>query len=273
VAYLYTFSTASTSPLTSVTMTVPAGTTAAPVVGAVTPATLAVGANVTLVGTTVTYAFASTLVAAGTPVSITLTGFTNTATSGSYAAQLATLSGGTTIDTGVTPTVLLTGLLTLTSPSVLSWGSTLTGSPISVVDASTGDQQFTVNDSTETAAGWNVTVSATTFTNGTHTLPDSGTLATNGSLSAMTSMLAPSATCVTTCTLPGDTVAYPVAITTAASPASFEIWDTPAGGGAHAVIIGGHSAADPLGWWVNIPANAYAGAYTSTITIAVVAGP
>ncbi|HEY1621832.1 MAG TPA: hypothetical protein VGG25_29705, partial [Streptosporangiaceae bacterium] len=58
------------------------------------------------------------------------------------------------------------GSLTLTSPSSLSWTGTLTGLDQSLVDTTAADQQYTVNDATGTGAGWHVTISATTFTNG-----------------------------------------------------------------------------------------------------------
>jgi WxL domain surface cell wall-binding len=166
------------------------------------------------------------------------------------------------------------GALTLTSPASLSWSATLTGTDQSAVDVVPGDQQYTVDDATGTGAGWHVTTSATTFTSGSDTLPDAGTFVTNGSVSSVSAASGPTATCTGTCTLPTDTTTYPVAITTAASsPTAVTIYDASAGTGLGQVVIGGSAAANPVGWWVNLPADTVAGTYTSTITMAIVSAP
>ena len=135
------------------------------------------------------------------------------------------------------------------------------------------DQQLTVNDSSGTASGWDVTVSATTFSSGSHTLPDTGRLEFNGSTSSLTGA-APSAACVGSCVVPVDTTTYPVAIDTAASsPDAFTIYDASAGTGTGVVALGGPSATHPIGWWIQVPASAYAGSYTSTLTLTLVSGP
>jgi hypothetical protein len=171
-------------------------------------------------------------------------------------------------------TVTPVGNLTLTSPSSLTWAVTANGSNQSVVDAVAGDQQLTATDNTGTGAGWHITVSATTFTNGTHTLPNTGALSFTGSVTAVTSTAAPSATCVSSCTLPTDTTTYPVVINTAASsPSTFTIFDTAAATGEGVLTIGGSTAANPIGWWVQVPGSTSTGSYTSTLTIAVVSGP
>jgi hypothetical protein len=175
----------------------------------------------------------------------------------------------------MTGTVTLSqGSLTLTSPPSLTWAGTLTGLDQSLVDMSSTDQQYTVNDATGTGAGWHVTTSATTFTNGAHTLPNTGTFVTNGSLALVTSTSAPTATCSGTCTLPTNTTSYPVAITTATTtPTPVTIYDTQASTGLGQIIIGGSSQAHPVGWWVNVPASASYGSYTSTITMQITSGP
>jgi hypothetical protein len=172
-------------------------------------------------------------------------------------------------------TVTLTGgALTLTSPAQLNWTGTLTGTSQTLVDTTAGDQQYTVIDATGSGAGWHVTTAATTFTNGTHTFANAGTFVTNGSLTAIGSTTGPSATCTLTCTLPTDTTTYPVAITTAASaPTPVLIYDTAAATGLGSIVIGGSAAANPVGWWVNVPGSASSGAYVSTITMAIVSGP
>jgi WxL domain surface cell wall-binding len=166
------------------------------------------------------------------------------------------------------------GTLNLTSPTSLTWAASLNGTNQSVVDVTPADQQLTVNDATGTAAGWHVTTSATTFTNGAHLLPDTGTLVLDGSVGSISATTAPAATCVATCTLPTDSTTYPAAITTAGTaPTAVTIYDTPAATGVGQVVLGGSTSSGPIGWWVNVPANAFAGAYTSTITQAVVSAP
>lgn len=166
------------------------------------------------------------------------------------------------------------GSLTLTSPSSLTWSETLNGLDQSVVDVGASDQQYTVNDATGTGAGWHVTMSATTFTNSSHTLLNTGTLSTNGSVTSISGTGAPTATCSATCTVPTNTTTYPVAITTAAtSPTPSVIYDTSVNTGLGQVVIGGSAAADPVGWWLQIPASVYTGSYVSTVTLEVISGP
>jgi hypothetical protein len=178
----------------------------------------------------------------------------------------------------MTGTVSLTaGALTLTSPTALSWATTLDGLAQNLVDATPADQQYTVGDATGSATGWHVTTSATTFTNGTHALPNTGTFVTNGSVTSITSTYAPTASCTGstgTCTLPSNSTTYPVAITTAASsPTPVTIYDTAVSSGVGQITIGGSTQPDPVGWWVSIPASAVAGSYTSTITMEIISGP
>lgn len=66
------------------------------------------------------------------------------------------------------------------------------------------------------APGWHSTVSATTFTTGggtPHTLADTGTFSTNGSVTSISGTGAPTAACASgsTCTVPTNTTTYPVA--------------------------------------------------------------
>jgi hypothetical protein len=186
---------------------------------------------------------------------------------------------GTAVPAGttctMTGTVSLTGgSLTLTSPSSLSWAGTLNGSDQQIVDVNSADQQYTVNDATGSGAGWHVTTSATTFTNGTHTFANTGTFSTNGSVSSISSTSAPTATCTGTCTPPTNGTTYPVAITTAtSSPTPSTIYDTAINTGLGQIVIGGSTNPNPVGWWVYVPASASAGSYTSTITMEIISGP
>lgn len=192
---------------------------------------------------------------------------------GASACSGSITAGNSCTDTG---TLTLTGgSLTMTPPSALGWSATLSGTTSYAVDTTAADQGFVVDDNTGSGAGWHVTVSATTFTSGSNTLSDSGTFSVNGSLSSNTSSTAPSDTCVTTCTLPNDSgVTYPVAITTASSsPTASTIYTAAANSGLGDVTIGGNSSADPIGWWLEIPATTEAGTYTSTITFSIISAP
>jgi hypothetical protein len=242
-------------------------------VGTVTPAAVAAGGTVSLADGTLTYSFTPATVAAGTAVSIEITGLANTSTAGSYTSVITTQDAGTGVDSGTTPGVSFPGTLTLASPGSLAWATQENGLNQSSVAGEPADQTLTVNDSSGTESGWNVTVSATTFSSGSHTLPDTGGLEFNGSTSALTGA-APSAACVGSCVLPVDTTTYPVAIDTAASsPDAFTIYDASAGTGTGVVALGGPSTTHPIGWWIQVPASAYAGSYTSTITLTLVSGP
>jgi hypothetical protein len=191
------------------------------------------------------------------------------------------------------------GVLSLTTPGSLTWAAGLTGVDQEVVDAVLLDQIYTVDNATGATAGWNVTVAATTFTNGLATLPD-GTLAaptfvTNGDLGLEApatgvttgpATVAPTATCTTgaTCVLPttgSNATTYPVAILTAAAavggvggPTAYVIYSVAAAsGGLGSIDIGGSGALNPVAWWLNVPADAALGAYASTIVMAVNSGP
>ena len=165
-------------------------------------------------------------------------------------------------------TVTLTaGSLSMTAPSP-AWSATLNGLDQSV--NSTGTTTTVVNDSTGSGAGWHVTLSATTFTTGTDTLP-TGALTVNGNLTSATATTAPAATCAagSTCTLPsgGTAVAYPLTITTAGtSPTAFSLYSAGASSGMGTIDLA-------TNYWMTIPANAKAGTYTSTLTFAVVSAP
>lgn len=271
-SYTYTFTT--TGLISAVTMTVPPGTTGTPTVGAVSPAALT-GGTVTLSGTTLTYSGTFlTLGILGTAVSIQIGGLTNTAVAGAYTSEIVTETAGIALDSGVTAGVTFTGPLSVTAPASLTWAITLNGVNQRIADAVAGDQQIAVSDETLTGAGWDVTISATTFTNGTHTLPNTGTLVLTGNISSITASGAPTLACTLSCIPPTDPVTYPVAVTTAASsPSPVSVYEASAASGLGGILLGGSSAADPVGWWVKVPGNAYRGSYTSTVTVAIASGP
>jgi hypothetical protein len=171
--------------------------------------------------------------------------------------------------------VLNSGVLSVTMPTSLSWSGTVDGLDQQLVDTTAADQEYVIDDATGSATGWHVTISGTTFTTTGSSLPNSGTFLTNGSVTSESATSAPTAACSSgaTCTLPTDVTTYPVAITTAASPTAVTIYDASASTGLGSIVIGGASAADPVGWWLNVPANATAGTYSSTLTMELISGP
>ena len=195
-------------------------------------------------------------------------------------AQAAPCGTATAAGTSCTLTgtlSLTSGSLNLTSPSALGWGATLSGLDQVLVDTTTADQSYLINDATGTAIGWHVTAAATTFTTGggtPSTLANAGTFATNGSATSITATTAPTAACLTgsTCTPPTNTTTYPVAITTAATaPTAATIYDTSVGTGLGSNTIG--IGTNPVAWWLSVPSNTLPGTYTSTVTLQIIAAP
>jgi hypothetical protein len=220
------------------------------------------------VGTTATLGANSTM--AGNILALTsITAMTGATVDG----RALVINGAVILDD--TTISLSPGSLGLTVPATLSWADTLNGHDQSVVDTNTSDQAYTVIDGTGTGAGWTVTAEATPFTGSTTgaVLPDATVFETNGDPSSESDTSVPAAQCVTgsDCTLPtpSGSIAYPVQITVASSgtgrPAA--IYDAKTGTGMGGIVI-----AD-VGWWLNIPANARADTYTSTITLAIDSGP
>ncbi len=99
VTYAYSFTTATTAnKLASVTMSVPAGTAGTPV--ATVSGFTAASTSTTLSGNVLTVSFSQVAVPAGTAVSISISGMTNTTTVGTYTSLLTTngaLNGGAII--------------------------------------------------------------------------------------------------------------------------------------------------------------------------------
>jgi hypothetical protein len=192
---------------------------------------------------------------------------------GAGAAQAAACSGAVAVTTPCTDIGTLTftaGSLTFTSPTVFTWAATDTGVDQGVLDTTTGHETMVVDDATGSGAGWNVTASSTQFTTGTILLPTTA-LSLNGSTSLATAATIPTAACstATTCTVPTDSsVTYPVAIGTTA----VKIYDALVNTGLGSINLG-LPGANPMGWWLTIPANQKPGTYTSTITLEVISAP
>jgi hypothetical protein len=119
---------------------------------------------------------------------------------------------------------------------------------------------MTVNDATGSGTGWNVTVTSTTFSTG-------GGLPKLLSTSAST-VTATSSSCASgTCTNPTNSIGYPLGVPAGSSPpTAVKLFNAAANTG-----MGKFTVTPTV--QVSIPANTYAGTYTSTVTVAVVSGP
>jgi WxL domain surface cell wall-binding len=166
---------------------------------------------------------------------------------------------------------------TCTAPATQTWGTTLDGTDKQLVDAAPADTSFSVQDATGSGDGWNVTATATQFTVGASTtvLADTGTLVFNGSATSETTGATPGNLCApaTTCTVPTTDVVFPVDFVTGAAVIPVSIYNAAAATGLGNILIGSSSGGAPAAWWVNVPASATAGAYVSTITLAINSGP
>ena len=184
----------------------------------------------------------------------------------------SSLAAGTSCTLTGTATVSAGTLAMASMPTALGWSVTMNGMDNKLIDTTPAHTYFTVNDATGSGAGWNVNVAATTFTTGTKTLANAGTLVFTGSVAASLPPPHPTGPAGPgTCTAPTNTTTYPVAITTAASsPTPVKIYDTSANTGMGTILVGYNN---PTGWWLNVPANAYAGTYTSTITWQLTSAP
>jgi hypothetical protein len=125
----------------------------------------------------------------------------------------------------------------------------------------TASQVLDIADATGSGAGWNITATSTLFKSGSYALPVGAT---------MVSTAPPAPTCDTnvTCTVAGSTtVSYPYILPAGATaPTATKLFNAPVGTGM------GDQSLSPT-WTLAIPANAYAGNYTSTWTLSLVSAP
>ena len=136
-------------------------------------------------------------------------------------------------------------------------GTTLDGTNKTV----TAPQPLDIADATGSGAGWKITATSTLFKSGSYTLPAGAT--TIGSAPG-----APRCDTNVTCTAGGTTtVTYPYTLPAAATaPTATPLYNAPAGTGM------GDQTVTPT-WTLAIPANSYAGSYTSTWTLSLVSAP
>lgn len=146
----------------------------------------------------------------------------------------------------------------VSAPAAVTFpGKTLSG----VDQTATAAQAFDIGDATGSGAGWNITATSTTFTTGSKTLPTTAT-------TIQAAPAAPTCDASTTCTVGGaTTITYPYTLPAAASaPTATKLYNAPINTGM------GDQTVSPT-WTLAIPANAYAGTYTSTWTLSLVSAP
>ncbi len=142
----------------------------------------------------------------------------------------------------------------VSTPASFSFTSiTLNGA----TQTTTASVPLDIGDATGSGNGWNVTLSATTFTNA------SGNTLADGDFSVLSTSL-PTVACDTNSTCTAATLAnlYPYTLSGTAT----KLLSSAAGTG-----MGDQTVTIP--WSGSIPANAYAGTYTSTWTFTLVSGP
>jgi hypothetical protein len=172
---------------------------------------------------------------------------------GVLALVLAAVAVANTVT--ATATVTGAGALSLSNGATASISDTLDGTDQSV----SYSLPLTMNDLRGSGAGWNLTMTSTTFNDGA-----GHTLATNASsLASATS----SCTAGGTCTNPTNSISYPLTVPAAATaPAAVKVFNAGANTG-----MGRFTVTPSIN--VSIPGNSYAGSYASTLTIAAVSGP
>lgn len=146
------------------------------------------------------------------------------------------------------------GVLTVSPSTPSPFSATLSGSNQTV----TYTLPITVTDTTGANAGWDVTITSTQLTTGSHTLP-----------STASNVTAASAACLSgsSCTSPTNSIAYPLAVPAGATaPTAVKLFNAATGSGL------GHNLVTPT-VQVAVPANAYTGSYASTVTLAAASGP
>jgi len=146
------------------------------------------------------------------------------------------------------------GSLTESTASTPSVSATLNGTN----QTPTYTMDIDVNDPTGTGNGWNLTITSTRFaTAGGKFLSNSASQVTGvGAVCAQG-----------TCTDPTNSISYPLTVPAGASaPAPVKLFNAAADTG-----MGEFTVTPTVG--VSIPANTYAGTYTSTLTLAAVSAP
>lgn len=173
-------------------------------------------------------------------------------------AALLALGGAPSVlaeETVAGEAVVTGGPLTMSARSGPSVASQLDGTDRRVTSSFTLD----VSDATGSGAGWSLGISATPFTTGG---PTSRALPAD----AMTITGVVTSCAAGTCTDPVNTIAYPLTVPTGPAVPPVPFFTAASGTGMGAFTVSPTVE-------IAIPANAYAGHYTTTITLSIVSGP
>jgi hypothetical protein len=163
---------------------------------------------------------------------------------------LAAIAPASALAADVTSTGTVTaGTLSLSTAAAPTFSSTIDGTD----KTPNFTLPLTVTDARGSGAGWKTELSSTAFTSGAHSL--AGDAAT---ISGVTVACVDGATC----TNPTNAVTYPVTLTETAA----KLYNAAADTG-----MGSFTVTPTVD--VKIPANVYAGTYTSTLTVAGTTGP
>jgi hypothetical protein len=171
---------------------------------------------------------------------------------------LAGLAATSARAVGITGTVTGGAALSLSSPTSPSFGLTLNGTD----QSPTYTLPVTAVDPRGTGTGWNLTITSTQFKDAsapTHTFPTTAstiTSVTNG------------CTTGSTCTAATNSISYAAFTVPAAAvaPAPVKFFNSAATTGLGSMDVNASLK-------VFVPANTYAGTYTSTVTVSIVSGP
>lgn len=164
------------------------------------------------------------------------------------------LLGGTALAATVT---LNGGNLSISTPVIGDFSDVNLNGNAQTTDASLGT--FDVTDARGTGAGWNVTVQSTQFASASHTLP-------TGSISLSEPTVAKKyASSNTVPTIVGGP--YSINQYSGSSPVAVKIASAAVDAGMGAYTF------SPSTMTLSVGADAYAGVYTSTVTVSVVTGP
>lgn len=129
--------------------------------------------------------------------------------------------------------------------------------------APTSTMDISVADSRGTGAGWNLTITSTQFSTGGASPRTLSTAVASITAVAAATTCVPSSTCVA----PTNSVTYPVPVPAGpVAPAAVKFYNAALNTG-----LGTFTISPTIR--LAIPANAYAGSYTSTITVSIVTGP
>ncbi|MDQ8045938.1 MAG: hypothetical protein AAGC46_14560 [Solirubrobacteraceae bacterium] len=147
-----------------------------------------------------------------------------------------------------------TGGLGLTLPGSISFPTTTISGGVQPV-ATTAT--LTVDDEVGTGAGWNLTGTSTSLTNGTYTLPTTTTTITGVTPTAASG----------NCSMPTNSVGFPVTMPAGATaPTAVKLYNASASSGSGPVDLA-------MALALAVPGNARPGTYTSTWTLTLVSGP